>query len=94
LQVQVNNTGQRTFDIVATHAVTGREWQVDGRAWADVAVGDVLFVRAESTVVPFEVTHLSTYGSDVPILEQMLTGSVHLRDILEHGVEPKNGLFR
>ena len=71
------------FQIIEVQAVGGDAWQVSGRAWEDIHVGDYVGIETLEGHGPgesaFSVTGISTYGHQVEELNRMLTGTLILQ---------------
>jgi hypothetical protein len=69
------------FSIVSLSESKSGEWVVEGRAYADVRIGDLLSVSPESTT-PLRVTGIVTYGKKTVLLSRMMTGRLYLQGVM------------
>jgi hypothetical protein len=82
---------EQVFAIVAVGRLADGRWQVGGRAYADVYIGDLLTVAKDCPDVEAKgvtVDEIISYGQKAPQLGRMMTGTliVHSNDpsLLEH----------
>ncbi len=79
---------QVVFAIDDVSRVENNFWRVDGRAYQDVRVGDIVkpyddrMARVQAALA-YTITAISTYGKDAPELSRGLTGSLIIEGL--HG---------
>lgn len=69
------------FEIETVELEHPKLWRVEGRAYEDVAVGEVLVPdpdRTSETADFLTILKVSSYGAELSILDKMLTGCLTL----------------
>lgn len=85
------------FYIARATPIGPGQWSLDGRAYDDIHVGDVLALPAPQEngaggEVSYEVVEITTYRQRVLTLNKLLTGSIVVRSYARAQPEPEKML--
>jgi hypothetical protein len=69
---------KHVFSIIYIIEKKSGEWIVEGRAYADVKIGDLLSISSECESY-LRVIAISSYGKQTDLLSTMMTGMLHLQ---------------
>ncbi|MEP7294027.1 MAG: hypothetical protein ABI835_19730 [Chloroflexota bacterium] len=64
----MKNTGEKqVFEVNQVENVSGNMWEIRGRTYKDVRIGDTLYahVTDNSKALPFEVVEIRVYGKNL-----------------------------